>query len=132
MLVHFIVLLLLRRVFADDETSYIYFRFFHFATVFNLFVQLHVFSWAVAGIFVCLALPITLHDVHMHCIHYVSPLQKYVVRIILIVPIYAIESWFALRYKDQKIYLETLREVRRTLCRRKLSLVDGTCVCVCV
>eukprot|EP00282_Hemiselmis_andersenii_P011381 CAMPEP_0114137964 /NCGR_PEP_ID=MMETSP0043_2-20121206/16054_1 /TAXON_ID=464988 /ORGANISM="Hemiselmis andersenii, Strain CCMP644" /LENGTH=387 /DNA_ID=CAMNT_0001231871 /DNA_START=93 /DNA_END=1253 /DNA_ORIENTATION=- len=70
----------------------------------------HVFAWAVAGIFVCLAVPLSLHDIHMHLLHYVSPLQKYYVRILWMVPIYAIESWLALRFKDQKIYLETARE----------------------
>mmetsp|Transcript_54821 Transcript_54821/g.134087 ORF Transcript_54821/g.134087 Transcript_54821/m.134087 type:complete len:204 (-) Transcript_54821:2863-3474(-) len=70
----------------------------------------HVFAWAVGGIFVCLAVPLSLHDIHMHILHYHSPLQKYYIRILWMVPIYAVESWFALRFKEQKIYLETARE----------------------
>jgi hypothetical protein len=47
----------------------------------------------------------------MHCMHYVCPkLQKYYIRILFMVPIYAIESWLALRFKAQKIFLETARE----------------------
>lgn len=46
----------------------------------------------------------------MHILHYVSPLQKYYIRILWMVPIYAIESWLALRFKEQKAVLETARE----------------------
>jgi len=85
----------------------------------------HVFAWAVGGIFVCLAVPLSLHDIHMHILHYHSPLQKYYIRILWMVPIYAVESWFALRFKEQKIYLETAREAyevnARTLACEQLS-----------
>lgn len=37
-------------------------------------------------------------------------LQKYYIRILWMVPIYAIESWLALRFRQQKIFLETARE----------------------
>ena len=70
----------------------------------------HVVAWAVGAICVSLALPLSLHDLHLHLVHYVSPLQKYYMRILCMVPIYAIESWLALRFKEQKIYLETARE----------------------
>lgn len=36
--------------------------------------------------------------------------QKYVVRIVSMVPIYSIESWFSLRFRFIAIYIETLRE----------------------
>lgn len=72
--------------------------------------EIHVLAWAVAGIFVALSLPLSLHDIHMHCVHYVSPMQKYYVRIIGMVPIYSLQSWFALRFKDNRLYFETFRE----------------------
>lgn len=37
-------------------------------------------------------------------------MQRYYMRILWMVPIYSIESWCALRFKNQKIYLETARE----------------------
>ncbi len=37
-------------------------------------------------------------------------LQKYYIRILWMVPIYAIESWLALRFRGQKLFLETARE----------------------
>lgn len=39
-----------------------------------------------------------------------NPLQKYYIRILWMVPIYAIESWLALRFRSQKLFLETARE----------------------
>lgn len=71
----------------------------------------HITAQVVSGMFVAIAVPLSLHDVSMHFSHYVRPdLQRYYVRILLLVPIYAFESWLAIRYKDQKIYLETMRE----------------------
>lgn len=46
-----------------------------------------------------------------HLAHWVEPnIQKYVVRIIWMVPIYSVESWLALRFKSVAMYIETLRE----------------------
>ena len=70
----------------------------------------HVVAWCVGAICVAIALPLSLHDIHMHVSHYVSPLQRLYMRILCMVPIYAVESWLALRFKDQKIFLETARE----------------------
>ena len=53
--------------------------------------------------------PMPLHDplksmvstVSMHMMNYVEPsLQRYAIRILWMVPIYAVESWFSLRFKD--------------------------------
>jgi len=51
-----------------------------------------------------------LHEIHLHVLHFISPLQRHYIRILLLVPLYAVESWLALRYKEQRIYLEVLRE----------------------
>lgn len=36
--------------------------------------------------------------------------QKYVVRIVGMIPIYSIESWFSLRFRGVALYIETIRE----------------------
>ena len=72
--------------------------------------ETHRYGWAVAGIFVLLAVPVSLHEIHLHALHYVSPLQRFYIRILWMVPIYSLESFLALRFKDQKEYLETMRE----------------------
>ena len=47
----------------------------------------------------------------MHMFHYVRPeLQMYYIRILWMVPIYAVESWFSLRFKEAALYIETARE----------------------
>mmetsp|Transcript_19397 Transcript_19397/g.40760 ORF Transcript_19397/g.40760 Transcript_19397/m.40760 type:complete len:121 (-) Transcript_19397:12-374(-) len=59
--------------------------------------ELHVIGWTVGLIFVAVAVPLSLHDIHMHLLHYVSPLQRFYIRVIWMVPIYAVQSWLALR-----------------------------------
>ena len=59
-------------------------------------------AWMVSGIAVAVAVPLSLHEIHMHMIHYIEPrLQKYYIRILWMVPMYAIESWLALRFQAQ-------------------------------
>lgn len=52
-----------------------------------------------------------MYGIVMHLANYNQPnVQMYVVRILWMVPIYSIESWLCLRYKDYAIYIETLRD----------------------
>ena len=52
-----------------------------------------------------------MYGIVMHLANYNEPkVQMYVVRILWMVPIYSIESWLCLRYKDYAIYIETLRD----------------------
>ncbi len=39
----------------------------------------HVIAWAVGAMAVGIAVPLSLHDIHLHILNYVSPLQKYYV-----------------------------------------------------
>jgi len=73
--------------------------------------QLHTVAWFVAFVFVALSLPITLYEVTQHLENYRAPrLQRHVIRILFMVPIYAIDGWFALRFKSKTIYFDTVRE----------------------
>lgn len=72
--------------------------------------ETHVAAWTLGAVFVALSVPLSLQDIHMHILHYISPLQRHYIRILWMVPIYAVESWLALRFNEQKVYLETLRE----------------------
>ena len=61
--------------------------------------------------FVLLTVPISIRLIVQHLAHWIAPnIQKYVVRIIWMVPIYSVESWLALRFKSLAVYIETLRE----------------------
>tara|TARA_B110000977_G_scaffold191567_1_gene263840 strand:+ start:56 stop:1861 length:1806 start_codon:yes stop_codon:yes gene_type:complete len=71
----------------------------------------HFIAWFVAGVFVLLAVPITFYEVAQHLEHYRAPrLQRHVIRILFMVPIYAVDCWLALRFKDWTIYFDTIRE----------------------
>lgn len=72
----------------------------------------HVVAWAVAGIFVAIAVPLPLNDILMHGVHYVRPtMQRYYIRILWLVPIYSIQSWLALRFYPEEVYFATAREL---------------------
>lgn len=73
--------------------------------------QAHRIADFSAGACTLLTLFISLRLILLHFSHWVSPKQqKYAVRIIAIVPIYAVESYLALRYRQFSLYIETVRE----------------------
>ncbi len=73
--------------------------------------QKHYIGWFSSAGFVLLTIPISVRLIVMHLTHWNSPnTQKYVVRIIWMIPIYSVESWLALRFKSLALYIETLRE----------------------
>lgn len=71
----------------------------------------HIVAWFVGGVFALLACLISMIDISNHLMHFGEPvLQRYMIRIMWMVPIYAVESWLSLRFKDEAIYIETARE----------------------
>eukprot|EP00055_Hartaetosiga_balthica_P017354 m.115825 g.115825 ORF g.115825 m.115825 type:complete len:568 (-) comp9295_c0_seq12:2801-4504(-) len=73
--------------------------------------ETHVIAWFVSGIFTSLAIPMTFWDVAMHLRNWNNPrLQRHIIRILFMVPIYAIDSWCALRFPDINIYFDVARE----------------------
>lgn len=65
----------------------------------------------IGGGFVLLALPISIWQITQHIIHYTKPsLQKHIIRILWMVPIYALNAWIGLGFPAQSIYLDSLRE----------------------
>ncbi|XP_053559694.1 transmembrane protein 184C [Bombina bombina] len=71
----------------------------------------HTKAWFIAGLFVLMTIPISLWGILQHLVHYTQPeLQKPIIRILWMVPIYSIDSWVALKYPDIAIYVDTCRE----------------------
>lgn len=71
----------------------------------------HDQAWFIGGLFVLMALPITLWEITQHLVHYTKPyLQKHIIRILWMVPIYALNAWLALLFPTYAIYMDTLRE----------------------
>ena len=74
-------------------------------------VQKHLQGWFIGGLFVLLTVPISIWGISQHLVHYTQPfLQRHIVRILWMVPIYSIDAWLALRFKHLAIYLDTMRE----------------------
>jgi hypothetical protein len=73
----------------------------------------HEFAFAIAAIFVGITVPISLHNMNMHMMHYVSPMQAHVLRIIWMVPIYSVQSWIALVYRASAPASPRNRRARR-------------------
>jgi hypothetical protein len=72
----------------------------------------HLIAWFSAGAFVLLGFPISMWGIVSHLANYNQPhVQVYIVRILWMVPIYSIESWLAMRFHKQAIYIETLRDL---------------------
>lgn len=54
-----------------------------------------------------LTLPISVYAVALHTEYYTRPaLQKHVIRILWMPPIYGLDSWLALRFIDARMYLD--------------------------
>ncbi|XP_069487348.1 transmembrane protein 184C [Ambystoma mexicanum] len=74
-------------------------------------VAVHTRAWFIAGIFVLMTIPISLWGILQHLVHYTQPeLQKPIIRILWMVPIYSVDSWIALKYPNIAIYVDTCRE----------------------
>ncbi|XP_060530304.1 transmembrane protein 184C [Cylas formicarius] len=65
----------------------------------------------IAGAFVLVAIPISLYEIIQHVIHYTQPkLQKHIIRVLWMVPIYALNAWLGLIYPKESVYVDSLRE----------------------
>jgi len=69
-------------------------------------------AWAIAGIFMFLACVISIYNVYLHLTHYTKPqYQLWIVRILLIVPLYGVVSWLSMKFEEQSLYYETIRDI---------------------
>mmetsp|Transcript_15592 Transcript_15592/g.20566 ORF Transcript_15592/g.20566 Transcript_15592/m.20566 type:complete len:455 (+) Transcript_15592:69-1433(+) len=74
-------------------------------------MERHYIAWFSAGGFVLLTFPISMMEIYNHLSNWYMPqVQRYVVRILWMVPVYSVESWLSLRFKDLALYFETLRD----------------------
>lgn len=67
----------------------------------------------ISGIFVWLSLIITCHQIYQHLKYYTNPNeQRWIVRILFIVPIYAFDSWLSLLFFEHSyyVYFDSIRD----------------------
>ncbi|KAG1676973.1 hypothetical protein FOA52_014850 [Chlamydomonas sp. UWO 241] len=68
-------------------------------------------AWFIGGLFVLLSFPVSLYEIALHTEYYAVPkLQRHIIRILWMVPIYGIDAWFALRFQAAREYLDPIRE----------------------
>ncbi|CAN6203505.1 unnamed protein product [Urochloa humidicola] len=76
-------------------------------------------GWATAAAYTAAALAsaaaatvVALRLVHRHLLHYAEPThQRFIVRIILMVPVYAVMSFLSLVLPHKAIYFNSIREM---------------------
>jgi hypothetical protein len=74
--------------------------------------KLDIAAWHSAGVMVGGTVILSMRLVYLHFTHWYMPgVQKYVVRILFMVPIYAIQSWLSLRFHHARIYIDTIRDL---------------------
>lgn len=75
-------------------------------------VPLSVEALSVGILSVSLACAISLYNIFHHLIYWSNPqLQTYIVRILLMVPIYSLASILGLAFPDHSIYFDTVRDI---------------------
>jgi len=99
-------------------------------------------AWAISGSFAWLSVVLTTHQIIQHLKYYTQPnQQKWIVRILFMVPIYSLSSWLSLRYYHLSIYFDTIRNIYEGACLRQtecdeaagggLEAVFGTAAACC-
>ena len=71
----------------------------------------HEMAYTIGGAFVVATVPISLYQIFQHLSFFVEPKQQtHVIRMISMVPLYAIQSWCSLRYQSLSLYTQCVRE----------------------
>ena len=74
-------------------------------------VQIHLIAWGVAFFFCFLTVPLSIRTIIGHINNMNQPhVQYWCIRVLLMVPIYSIESWLSLANKRFSVYIITCRE----------------------
>jgi hypothetical protein len=79
---------------------------------------------------------LSVYNIYQHLQHYSRPqLQRYIVRILVIVPVYALGSFLSLKFVKQALYFDTIRDcyeafVVYSFLALVLSFAGGESVCV--
>jgi Organic solute transporter Ostalpha len=74
--------------------------------------NLDLAAWNSAGVMVCGTLVLSSRQVYLHLTHWYMPeVQKYVVRIMCMPPIYSIQSWLSLRFHESRLYMDSIRDL---------------------
>ncbi|XP_059120450.1 transmembrane protein 184C-like [Peromyscus eremicus] len=74
-------------------------------------VGIHTKAWFIAGIFMLVTVQVSFWGILQHLVHFTQPkLQKPIIRILWMVPIYSLCSWLALKFPKVGVYTDTCRD----------------------
>ena len=74
--------------------------------------EIDIAAFDSAGVMVAGTLIMSVRLVYLHLTHFYMPnVQKYVVRILWMVPLYAVQSWLSLRYRGARVYIDAARDL---------------------
>ncbi|GAM27698.1 hypothetical protein SAMD00019534_108740, partial [Acytostelium subglobosum LB1] len=105
---------------SHEKVIYVYIPFFaeSVPAIWALF--------AIAGVFVLLATILSIHLIYKHLKYYTQPdHQRYIVRIVFMIPIYAIYSLLSLVFHSYEVYFSLFRD-----CYEAYVLYMFFCLCV--
>lgn len=74
-------------------------------------LELHEYAWIATAIAMAFSVALSVYLVYKHCTNYTSKYQqRFIVRILLMVPIYAMDSFMSFRVYTLAIYFDLLRD----------------------
>lgn len=77
----------------------------------NLHFKAHDVGWIISGFFTLIASVASFWLIFKHLTYYTCPLQqRHIVRMLFMVPIYAVVSWMSYLFYREAIYYETIRD----------------------
>lgn len=69
-------------------------------------------AWIIAGVCSFLGLCLALYNIYKHIYNYTKQEQQlYIIRILFVVPLYAIVSFLSLRFHEEALYFEIVRDI---------------------
>eukprot|EP01084_Bolivina_argentea_P020695 38480_1 len=72
----------------------------------------HIKAALIGGFFAFFAISISFYEIYKHVqFNHNKYIRRYIIRILLMVPVYAIESWFGILYPSSSVYLNALRDI---------------------
>lgn len=73
------------------------------------------------------------YNIHRHLSNYTEPrIQRYMIRIILMVPLYSMSSFFSLAFPSTAFYLTTIRSCYEAYGKRTGQMWDAQHECLCL
>ena len=98
-------------------TACVCFPFMVYLTFFVLEMRPHDVAWIVASIFTMMTVALSGREIRKHLENYSSPrVQKHIIRILWMPPVYAVDCFMAMRFDSIGVYLTVLREMYEAYC----------------